>query len=298
MKNVINLIGNTPIMKLEKIVEDSNINIYAKLESFNPGGSIKDRISLNMIEDAEKKKLIDKSSTLIEPTSGNTGIGIAMISAIKGYRCVIVMPESMSIERKKLLSLYGAELILTPKELGMKGSIDKANEMLEQNNNYFMLRQFENPANPEAHRNATSKEILQDMNLNIDAFVCCVGTGGTITGVGEVLKSKIPNIRVIAVEPEESPVLSGGNPSSHKIQGIGAGFVPSILNRSIIDEIVLVKSEDAIEMRKRIFLKEGLSVGISSGAAICGCLSYANNIGKPINILTILPDTGERYLSN
>ena len=295
--SIAELIGNTPMVKLNRIVEPAMAEVLAKLEYFNPGGSVKDRICLSMIEDAEKKGLLKKSATIIEPTSGNTGIGLAMISAVKGYKCILTMPETMSVERRQILKTYGAEIVLTPGPEGMAGAVRKAEELLKNNPASFMPQQFKNPANPEIHRQTTAKEILEQTCGNLDAFVAGVGTGGTITGVGEVLKSHNPKILIIAVEPKKSPVLSGGKPSPHKIQGIGAGFVPDVLNRSIIDEIVQVDDEDAIETAKALSKREGLFVGISSGAAVWAALEVAKRIGRGKTVVTILPDTGERYIS-
>jgi len=277
----------------------SNAVIYAKLESFNPGGSVKDRIAKGMIEDAEKKGLLDKETVIIEPTSGNTGIGLAMIAAAKGYRIILTMPDSMSIERQKILRLLGAEIELTPAGKGMNGAIEKAKELAAKFPKSFIPMQFSNPANPESHRKTTALEIWEDMNGDVDIFVAGVGTGGTITGTGEVLKQKNPSIKIVAVEPEGSPVLSGGNAGPHKIQGIGAGFVPEILNTDIYDEVVRVSNEDAINTCKLAASKEGILCGISSGAALRAALEIA---GRPESdgkkIVVLLPDTGERYLSS
>jgi cysteine synthase A len=295
--SVYELIGNTPIVKLNNIIDENGADVYVKLESFNPGSSVKDRIALNMIESAEKEGIINKESVLIEPTSGNTGIGLAMIGAAKGYKVILVMPDTMSIERRNLLKAYGAEIILTPGKLGMKGAIDKANELVNSNNNYFMLQQFSNPHNPEAHINTTAKEILKQMDYDFDAFVAGVGTGGTITGTAQVIKKEIPKVQVVAVEPANSPVLSGGNPGPHKIQGIGAGFVPEVLNLNLIDSVEKVKDEEAIDMMRRLAKEEGLLVGISSGAAIYVALKKAKEMGKGKKVVVIAPDSGERYLS-
>jgi len=297
VNSVLELIGNTPMVKLSRMVEPDMAQILAKLESFNAGGSVKDRICLSMIEDAERKGLIGPDSTIIEPTSGNTGIGLAMICAVKGYRCMLTMPETMSVERVHILKSYGAEVILTPGIDGMLGSIKKAEELLQKIPNSFMPQQFRNEANPEIHRKTTAKEILEVTGGAIDAFVAGVGTGGTITGVGEVLKGKNAKIKIVAVEPRVSAVLSGGEPGPHKIQGIGAGFIPEILNRDIIDEIVLVYDSDAFTTSGRLAREEGLFVGISAGAAVWVALKVAKTLGKGKVVVVILPDTGERYFS-
>ena len=294
--NVLELIGHTPIVKLSRIVPDGYADIYVKLESFNPGGSIKDRIALSMIEDAEKKGFLKPGSTIIEPTSGNTGIGIAMICAVKGYRCILVMPESMSLERIYILKSYGAEVVLTPAYEGMEGSIKKADELNKKIENSIILRQFDNPANPEVHRKTTAQEILRVMD-KIDAFVAGIGTGGTITGVGEILKKTNPDIQIVGVEPEASAVLSGEKPGPHKIPGIGAGFIPSILNLSIIDRIIKVSDNDAYKMSTRLAREEGLFVGISAGANVYASLEVAKKLGRGKKVVTVLPDTGERYFS-
>ncbi|TZE83587.1 cysteine synthase A [Calorimonas adulescens] len=291
------LIGNTPIVKLNNIVDEDSAEVYIKLEYFNPGGSVKDRIALNMIEDAEKKGILKPGMTIVEPTSGNTGIGLAMVGASKGYRVILVMPETMSIERRKLLKAYGAELVLTPGSAGMKGAIKKAEELLNENEDFFMPQQFENPANPEIHEKTTAQEILKDMGKDIDAFVAGVGTGGTLTGVGKVLKREIPSIKLFAVEPDASPVLSGGIPSPHKIQGIGAGFIPAVLDESLIDEVIRVRDEDALETARQVGIKEGILLGISSGAAIYASLKIAKRLGHGKRVIVVAPDTGERYLS-
>ena len=294
---VIELIGNTPVVRLNKMAGKDDAAVWAKIESFNPGGSVKDRICLSMIEAAEKDKKIKPGATIIEPTSGNTGIGLAMVCAAKGYRLILTMPETMSIERRMLLKAYGAELILTPGSEGMRGAVKRAEELAKENKNYFMPQQFKNSANPDIHRRTTAQEILRQVKESIDAFVSGVGTGGTITGVGEVLKSKYPGIKIVAVEPAASPVLSGGTPGPHKIQGIGAGFIPDVLNMKIIDSIITVKDDEAKETAVRLAEKEGLLVGISSGAAAFAALKVARELGKGKTVVVIFPDTGERYLS-
>jgi cysteine synthase A len=295
--DVTELIGQTPLIRLNRIVGPDAAGIVAKVEYFNPGGSVKDRICLAMIEDAQKKGLLKKGSTIVEPTSGNTGIGLAMIAAVKGYKCILTMPESMSLERIYILKSYGAEVILTPSIEGMQGAIKKAEEIVKKTPNSYMSQQFNNPANPEIHRKTTAKEILEATKGNVDAFVAGVGTGGTITGVGEVLKKHNAKIRIVAVEPSDSAVLSGKQPGPHKIQGIGAGFVPQILNRKVIDQIVTVSNEDAFVTARRLAKEEGLFVGISSGAACWAALSIAKDLGKGKTVVVVLPDTGERYFS-
>jgi cysteine synthase A len=299
-KKLTDLIGNTPLLELENFnrEHDTEATIIAKLEYFNPGGSVKDRIGFSMIEDAEKQGLINKESVIIEPTSGNTGIALAFIAAAKGYRLILAMPETMSIERRNLLKALGAELVLTPGAEGMPGAIRKADELRLIYPNSFIPQQFKNPANPEIHRTTTALEIWNDTDGNVDIFVSGVGTGGTITGVGEVLKQRNPAIKIVAVEPFDSQVIAGGKPGPHKIQGIGAGFLPDILNKDVIDEIIPVKNEEALRTGRELARTEGLIVGISSGAAVYAALQLARreeNKGK--RIVVILPDTGERYLS-
>jgi cysteine synthase A len=299
-KNLTELIGNTPLLELSNFNRDNETyaTIIAKLEYFNPAGSVKDRIGLSMISDAESKGLLNKETVIIEPTSGNTGIALAFIAAAKGYKLILTMPETMSVERRNLLKALGAELVLTPGSEGMNGAIRKANELAERIPDSIVLQQFQNPANPDIHRKTTALEVWNDTDGKVDIFVAGVGTGGTITGVGEVLKERNPNIKIIAVEPADSPVLSGGKPGPHKIQGIGAGFVPAILNASIIDEIIQVKNEDAFDISRKLARSEGLLIGISSGAAVFAALQIARrpeNKGK--NIVVLLPDSGERYLS-
>jgi len=290
-------IGYTPLVRINKLNSGKAI-ILAKLESFNPCGSVKDRIALSMIEVAQEKGLIKEGTVIVEPTSGNTGIGLACVCAAKGYKLTLTMPESMSIERRKLLKLFGAEIVLTPAEKGMAGAVKKAEELLAENANAFMPQQFTNPANPKTHRETTAKEILADSKGGVDIFVCGVGTGGTITGCGEILKQYNENSKVVAVEPKDSPVLSGGRAGPHKIQGIGAGFVPGVLNTAIIDEIVQVSNENALETARQLACQEGILAGISSGAAMWAAIEISQrpeNEGK--TIVVILPDTGERYIS-
>ncbi len=296
-KDISELIGQTPMLRLSRIVDSGAAEIWAKLEYFNPGGSVKDSICLSMIEDAEKKGQLKKGSTIIEPTSGNTGIGLAMIATAKSYKCILTMPETMSLERIYILKSYGAQVILTPGNEGMQGAIKKAEQLLKKIPDSFMPQQFENSANPEIHRKTTAKEILEVTKGNLDAFVAGVGTGGTITGVGEILKKHNPKIKIVAVEPEGSAVLSGKPAGPHKIQGIGAGFVPQILNRKIIDEIIQVSDDEAFRTSQRLAKEEGLFVGISSGAATFAALKVARDLGKGKTVVVILPDTGERYFS-
>lgn len=297
-KNVEELIGKTPLLRLNKLSDELGVEIYGKCEFMNPNGSVKDRIGANLINAGIKEGKITKDTVIIEPTSGNTGIGLAAICAVKGLRLILTMPSSMSIERQKLLKAYGAEIELTPAEKGMRGAVDAALELSKEFENSFIPQQFENSANPDIHRRTTAVEILEDLDGKLDIFVAAVGTGGTITGVSEVLKEKLPNIKVAAVEPKDSPVLSGGSPAPHKIQGIGAGFVPKILNTSIYDEVITVSNEDAFATARAIARSEGILVGISAGANVFAAAQMAQraeNKGK--TIVTILCDTGERYLS-
>lgn len=295
-QSVSELIGKTPIVKLNRIVESDSADVYLKLEFMNPGSSVKDRIALAMIEDAENKGLLKEGDTIIEPTSGNTGIGLAMVAAAKGYKAILVMPETMSIERRNLLRAYGAELVLTPGPEGMGGAIRKATELAEEHG-YFIPQQFQNQANPEIHRITTGPEIVEQMGDQLDAFIAGIGTGGTITGAGEVLKEAYKDIKIYAVEPADSPVLSGGKPGPHKIQGIGAGFVPETLDVEVYDEIIQVKTERAFEYARRVAKEEGILVGISSGAVVYAATEVAKKLGKGKKVLVIIPSNGERYLS-
>jgi cysteine synthase A len=295
--SVLDLIGNTALVRLNRLPPSGSATVLAKVESQNPGGSVKDRIARSMIEDAEKKGTLRPGSTLVEPTSGNTGIGLAMVAAVKGYRLILTMPEDMSLERRRLLARLGAELVLTPAIEGMTGAVFAAQELCESNLGYVMLQQFENPANPDVHRRTTALEILEATGGKLDAFVAGVGTGGTITGVGEVLRQRVARVRIVAVEPARSPVLSGGHSRVHGIQGIGASFVPGILNRAVIDEVVQVKDEDAMVTALRLAREEGLLVGISAGANVWAALGVAERLGAGRTVVTLLPDTGERYLS-
>jgi len=295
--SIIETIGNTPLVKIKKIAPDG-VNLYAKVESRNPMSSVKDRIGYAMIADAESKGLLHPDSVIVEPTSGNTGIALAFVAAVKGYKLILTMPDTMSIERRKLLAMLGADIVLTDGALGMRGAVEKAEEIVAKTKNAFMPQQFNNPANPEIHRKTTAIEIWNDTNGAIDIFVAGVGTGGTITGVGEVLKAKKPSVNIVAVEPANSPVLSGGKAGPHKIQGIGAGFIPAVLNRSIIDEIVTVDEADAGAIARTLAKQEGILAGISAGAAMWAALTIAKrpqNKGKTIVVL--LPDSGERYVS-
>ncbi|MCY8105935.1 cysteine synthase A [Bacillus mojavensis] len=295
--SITELIGNTPIVKLNRLVDENSADVYLKLEYMNPGSSVKDRIGLAMIEAAEKEGKLKAGDTIIEPTSGNTGIGLAMVAAAKGLKAILVMPDTMSMERRNLLRAYGAELVLTPGVEGMKGAIKKAEELAEKHG-YFVPQQFNNPSNPEIHRQTTGKEIVEQFGDDqLDAFVAGIGTGGTITGAGEVLKEAYPSVKIYAVEPSDSPVLSGGKPGPHKIQGIGAGFVPDILNTEVYDEIFPVKNEEAFEYARRAAREEGILGGISSGAAIYAAIQVAKKLGKGKKVLAIIPSNGERYLS-
>jgi len=299
-KNLTDLIGNTPLLELSNYnrVNKTLSTIIAKLEYFNPSSSVKDRIGFSMIKDAEDKGLINKDTVIIEPTSGNTGIALAFIAAAKGYKLILTMPETMSVERRNLLAALGAEIVLTPSAKGMTGSINKAIELVESIPHSIMLQQFKNPANPEIHRKTTAEEIWRDTDGGVDIFIAGIGTGGTITGVGEVLKERNPQVRIIGVEPSDSPVISGGSPGPHKIQGIGAGFIPDVLNLSVIDEIIKVENNDAFHTSRQLARTEGLLVGISSGAAVYAALQVAKRPeNKDKKIVVILPDTGERYLS-
>lgn len=299
-KNLIELIGNTPLVELDNYKNNNelNANLIAKVEYFNPAGSVKDRVGFAMLEEAEKKGIINKDTVIIESTSGNTGVGLALAAAVKGYRLLITMPESMSIERRKMLKAYGAELVLTPAAQGMKGAIEKAEELNKEIENSFIPQQFNNPANADAHEKTTAEEIWSDTDGKVDIFVAGVGTGGTITGVGRGLKKKNPNIKIIAIEPKDSAVLSGEQAGAHKIQGIGAGFIPSVLDTDVIDEIVKVSNDEAYEAAREIAKTEGMLVGISSGAALYAAKEIAKKEeNKDKNIVVLLPDTGARYLS-
>jgi cysteine synthase A len=297
--NIIETIGNTPLVKLNRITEDIKPNIYVKIEAFNPGSSVKDRICMSMIYAAEEAGIINQETTIVEPTSGNTGIGLALVCAVKGYKLILTMPESMSIERRKILKAYGAELVLTPASGGMKGAIQKAEELSQDNDKIFIPQQFKNLANPEIHRRTTAQEIIEDLDGKVDGFVSGIGTGGTITGVGEILKQKVgDHVKVYAVEPKDSPVLSGGGPGPHKIQGIGAGFVPDVLNTKVYDKVIQVTYEDAVATSRKLAKLEGIFVGISAGAAVWSAINEASKDFKEgQNIVAILPDTGERYLT-
>ncbi|MBI5789515.1 MAG: cysteine synthase A [Candidatus Schekmanbacteria bacterium] len=295
--NVLEMIGKTPMVKLNRVVTPNMADVYAKIEARNPGGSVKDRICYSMIKDAEEKGLIKKDTIIVEPTSGNTGIGLAMVAAVRGYRLILTMPETMSMERRYILKQFGAEIVLTPGPEGMSGAIRKAEEIVRTTPGAYMPQQFKNPANPEIHRKTTAREIIEDTGGDLDVFVSGVGTGGTVTGVGEILKKELPHVKIIAVEPVASPVLSGGKPGPHRIQGIGAGFVPDVFNRSVVDEIKQVKEEDAFVIAKRLAKEEGLLVGISSGAAAWAALEAAKEAGPGKKVVVVLPDTGERYFT-
>lgn len=294
--NILEAIGNTPHIRINKLFGDKN-NVWVKLEKANPGGSIKDRIALSMVEDAEKKGILKKGSVIVEPTSGNTGIGLAMVAAVKGYKIILVMPDSMSIERRKLMSAYGAKFELTPREFGMKGAIEKAKEIAAGNSKVWIPQQFDNPANVDAHINFTSKEIIADFPNGIDYLITGVGTGGHITGVARVLKEKFPNVKVLAVEPSTSAVISGGKPGPHPLQGLGAGFIPNNLDTTLLDGAISVTKEEAFEYAQRAAKEEGLLIGISSGAALAAVAQKLKEIPEGKTILTFNYDTGERYLS-
>jgi len=299
-ETILTLIGNTPLVRINRLCAREDAEIWAKLESFNPGGSVKDRIALSMIEAAEREGRLNPGNTIIEPTSGNTGIGLAMVASIKGYRVIFMMPETMSMERRQVLQAFGAELVLTEGKRGMSGAVEKANELyssLTRTSSVFMPNQFENPANPEIHRKTTALEIINDLGVVPDGFISGIGTGGTITGVGEVLRTRKQNIWIAAVEPLSSPVLSGGTPGLHKIEGIGAGFIPKVLNTRIYDEVIPVSNEDAAEMARQLSLKEGILAGISSGAAMWAALKVAKRLGRGKKVVVIFPDGGEKYLS-
>ncbi len=295
--SVLDLVGRTPLVRLHRVVPEGAAEVLAKLESMNPAGSVKDRIALAMIEEAERAGRLSPGDTIVEPTSGNTGIGLAMVAAVKGYRLILTMPEDMSPERRRLLARFGAQFVLTPAIEGMSGAVFAAQELVERNSGYFMPQQFENPANPEVHLRTTAEEIWEATEGRIDAFVAGVGTGGTITGVGAVLKDRLPKVLVVAVEPSRSPVLQGGRPGMHAIQGIGASFVPGVFDRTVVDEVVGVSDEGSIEMMIRLTREEGLLVGVSSGANVLVAAQVAGRLGAGRRVVTVLPDTGERYLS-
>jgi len=296
--DITKLVGNTPLVRLNRIIEGAKAEVVAKLEFFNPLGSVKDRIGVSMIVDAEEKGLINKDTVIVEPTSGNTGIALAFVCAAKGYKLMLTMPDTMSLERRQLLSFFGAEVVLTPGSEGMLGTIRKAEQLVAENPNYFMPQQFKNPANPEIHRLTTAEEIWRDTDGKVDIIVSGIGTGGTITGIAELIKSRKPAFKAIAVEPTDSPVLSGGKPGAHKIQGIGAGFVPDVLRMDLVDEIIKVTNEDAGEVTRRLAKEEGILAGISSGAAVWAAIEVARRPDSEDKlIVVVLPDTGERYLS-
>ncbi len=300
VQNVTELIGDTPLVRLNNVVPAGSAEVYVKLEFMNPGSSVKDRIAISMVEVAEQAGIIKPGDTLIEPTSGNTGIGLAMVAAARGYRAIIVMPETMSMERRNLLRAYGAELVLTPGAEGMKGAIRRAEEILAENPHYFMPQQFNNQANVKVHRETTGPEIVEAIKAHdgkLDAFISGIGTGGTITGAGEVLRQHFPNIQIVAVEPAASPVLSGGKPGPHKIQGIGAGFVPQILDTQVYHEIITVETEEAFEVSRAVAKKEGILGGISTGAIIHAALKVAEKLGEGKRVVAVVPSNGERYLS-
>jgi cysteine synthase A len=294
--SVLDLVGRTPVVRLQRVVSPGMAEVWAKLERQNPGGCVKERIGLSMIEAAERDGRLAPDGMIVEPTSGNTGVGLAMVAAFKGYRATLVMPDTLSVERRMLFQAYGAELVLTPGDEGIRGAIAKAEEIVRETPGAFMPNQFENPANPAAHRETTAREVLAQVP-DLDAFVAGAGTGGTVTGVGEFMRAHAPHVQICAVEPAGSPVLSGGEPGSHKIQGIGAGFIPPVLNPDVIDEVLTVTSEAAMEMTRRLAREEGLLVGISSGAAATAALELAARLGEDQKIVVVLPDTGERYLS-
>jgi cysteine synthase A len=300
VQNITQLIGDTPLVRLNRVVPEDSAEIYLKLEFQNPGASVKDRIGISMIEVAEQEGKIKPGDTIVEPTSGNTGIGLALVAAAKGYKAIFVMPETMSMERRNLLRAYGAELVLTPGPEGMKGAIKRAEEIKAENPHYFMPQQFDNPANVKIHRETTGPEIVEAINGHdgkLDAFVAGIGTGGTITGAGGVLKENFPDIKIFAIEPAASPILSGGKPGPHKLQGLGAGFIPSILNTDIYDEVITVENEQAFEMSRRVAKEEGILGGISSGAAVVAALQVAKKLGKGKRVVAVIPSNGERYLS-
>ena len=297
VNSILDLIGCTPVVQLGRMVDEQGARVLVKLESFNPAGSIKDRVALQMVESAEKSGKLKPGGVIVEPSSGNTGIGLAMVAAARGYKLIIVMPETMSVERQKLIRGFGSELVLTPGEEGMSGAVKKAEEIIKEHPDYFLPQQFENPDNPEAHRLTTALEIIEQVGEDLAAFVCGVGTGGTLSGIGSVLKEKLPGTKVIAVEPAGSPVLSGGSKGAHDIQGIGAGFIPVVLDQDLIDEVIRVEDDDAYATARRMMKEEGILAGISSGAAVFAALKVAAKLPPEKAVLAIAPDTGERYLS-